>query len=153
MKRGKILYVRGSFAPINFSSYNVQEIGLLKGFCNLGFDCDFIYLTNKTMPSWEYTVSNHVLRVIPMHGIRVLRTRINFNILKSEFLDQYDLIISAEYGQIMTYLLSKVSDKVIMYSGPYYNLFKIPFVSLVYDFLFTKAINKNCKGKFVKNLY
>ena len=51
----------------------------------------------------------------------------------------------------MTYLVSKKTQNVVLYSGPYYNLFKLPFVSPFYDLFFTKSINKNCKAKFVKS--
>lgn len=149
---GKILYVRGSFAPINFKGYNVQEIGLGKAFCALGYDFDFIYLSKKKEPEWEYKIDNHVLRVIPKRGIRMMRTRYNHKILNTNFLKQYKYIISAEYGQIMTYSLSKRVDNVAFYSGPYYNLFKLPFISPIYDFLFTRKINNRCCAKFVKSI-
>lgn len=147
----KILYVRGSFAPINFKGYNVQEIGLGKAFCSLGYDFDFVYLSKKKEPEWECKINNHVLRVIPKYGIRIMRTRYNYEILDVDFLRQYKYIISAEYGQIMTYLLSKKVNNVAFYSGPYYNLFKLPFVSPIYDYLFTKTINRRCCAKFVKS--
>lgn len=72
--------------------------------------------------------------------------------LNEDFLGQYDFIISTEYGQVMTYCLSKVSKNVVLYSGPYYNLFKLPFMSPIYDFFFTKEINDQCKAKFVKSI-
>jgi glycosyltransferase involved in cell wall biosynthesis len=148
----KILYVRGSFAPINFKSYNVQEIGLGKAFCALGYDFDLIYLSKKKEAEWKHEINGHVLRVIPKRGFRLFRTRYNHEVLDSSFLEQYKYIISAEYGQIMTYALSRRVDNTAFYSGPYYNLFKLPFVSPIYDYLFTKKINKRCRAKFVKSI-
>ncbi|WP_289068317.1 glycosyltransferase family 4 protein [uncultured Bifidobacterium sp.] len=151
MTKGNILYVRGSFAPINFKKYNVQEIGLGKAFCRLGYNFDFVYLTDKNADEWHYVISGNRLRIIPIKGTRVFRTRLNCKILDPKFLQKYDMVISAEYGQIMTYLLSTICKNLVLYSGPYYNLFKIAPFSYLYDFLFTKTINTNCKAKFVKS--
>ena len=139
MSNKRILYVRGSSAQLNFNKYNVQEIGLGKSFCELAEE-------------WCYKINEHKLRVIPTKGMRLFRSRINLKILNSNFLSRYDLIISSEYGQIMTYLLSRKNKNVLLYSGPYYNLFKIPFISPIYDFLFNQSINNNCRAKFVKSV-
>lgn len=150
--KNKVLYVKNSSSKINFNTYNIQAIGLGKAFCTLGFDFDFLFFSKEEKVLSEEIVNNHTLRIISKKGIRVLRSYICKEILDENFLNMYDFVISTEYGQYMTYALSKISDNIVMYSGPYYNLFKIPFVSQIYDLLFTKKINQNIRHKFVKSI-
>lgn len=149
----KILFVRTVPQDFNPNGYNVQGFGLGKAFCKMGYDFDFISFTKgKEESSVYYEYNGHKLNFIKKKRFRWFRTGINLNILKED-LDKYDFIITNEYGQYMTYAFSqsKFSDKVVMYSGPYYNLFKIPFASPFYDVLFSKKINKGLKHKFVKS--
>lgn len=149
----KILFVRTVPYDFNVNTYNVQGFGLGKAFCRLGYDFDFLYFSKKGNSEYIlYEENGHKLKVISKPRIRLFRTGICMEICNKEFLKQYDFVISCEYGQYMTYALSKASDNVVMYSGPYYNLFKLPFVSPIYDALFTKSINKNIKYKFVKSI-
>lgn len=148
----KILFVRTVPYDFNANTYNVQGFGLGKAFCRLGYDFDFLCFSSKEEK--EYVLceeSGHKLTVIVKKRLRVFRTGINLSICSKEFLSQYEFVISCEYGQFMTYALSKASDNVVMYSGPYYNLFMLPFMSPIYDAIFTKSMNKNLKCKFVKS--
>ena len=52
----------------------------------------------------------------------------------------------------MTYLCSRNSNNVSMYSGPYWNMFMLRFTSFIYDALFIKSMNKKLNGKFVKSV-
>ena len=54
--------------------------------------------------------------------------------------------------QLETYLISCKSNRVAMYTGPYYNMFLPKCFSPIYDFLFTKRINRQIKHKFVKSV-
>lgn len=149
----KILFVRTASNEINLNQYNLQGVGLGKAFVDLGYDFDYLYLSKKDeYEKIVYENNGHRLMMISKHRIRVFRTGICPKICSREFLSQYEYVISCEYGQYMTYLLSKNSDNVIMYSGPYYNLFKIPVTSYAYDALYTKAENENIKYKFVKSV-
>ncbi len=149
--KGKVLYIKNSSSKVNLNTYNVQAVGLGKAFCELGYDYDFVFFSNEEKIVQETDISGCKLRIISQKGIRVLRSYICPSILNKEYLEKYDFVITTEYGQIMTYLLSKKSPNVILYSGPYYNLFKLPFVSPFYDLMFTKSINSRCKVKFVKS--
>lgn len=149
----KILFVRTAPNEFNPNTYNVQGFGLGKAFCRLGYDFDFLGFTKKTTD--EYILAEeegHTLRVILRPRIRVLRTSLCFKLLNKEFLSQYDYIISCEYGQLMTFALSRLVDNIILYSGPYYNMCLIPFMEPFYDALFCKRMNKNIKYKFVKSV-
>ena len=43
----KILYVRTGPYDLNINSYNVQEVGLAKAFCRLGYNIDVIVFKKK----------------------------------------------------------------------------------------------------------
>lgn len=149
----RILFVRTVPQDFNPNGYNVQGFGLGKAFCKLGYDFDFVSFTKgKAESKTIYECNGHKLNFIKKRRFRWFRTGINLSILNDD-LDKYDFIITNEYGQYMTYAFSqsKYSDKVVMYSGPYYNMFKIPFVSPLYDRLFSPKINKGIKHKFVKS--
>lgn len=149
----KILFVRTVPYDFNPNTYNVQGFGLGKAFCKMGYDFDFLYFSKDRHE--EYTLieeNGHRVKVISKPRIRIFRTGVCTEICKCEFLGQYDFVISCEYNQYMTYALSKYSENVAMYSGPYYNLFFFPFVSPLYDLFFTKKINRNIRCKFVKSL-
>lgn len=148
---GKILYIKNSSSKVNLNTYNVQAVGLGRAFCKLGYDYDFLFFSNEERFVQEEIVDGHKLRILTKKGIRILRSYVCPAALNKDYLESYDFVISTEYGQIMTLLLSKRVDNVVMYSGPYYNLFKLPFMSLIYDLLFTKKINNNIKYKFVKS--
>lgn len=151
MVKRRILYIKNSSSKVNLNTYNVQAVGLGKAFCRLGYDYDFLFFTNEDKVIQENTICGHQMRVLCKRGLRILRSYYCREVLDQDYLKQYDFVISTEYGQLMTYFLSKVSDNIVLYSGPYYNLFKLPFVSPIYDALFTKTINYNIKCKFVKS--
>lgn len=151
MKNKKILYVRSGPYKVNLNSYNLQEVGFSKALCDMGFNCDIVYYSHFNKDEEIYKNNNCKVRVLWRKGIKVLRTGIYPQILKKEFLNNYDLIIATEYSQIMTILMSKLSDNVVVYNGPYYNLFKIKFIEKIYDNLFVNHINNNVKQIFVKS--
>lgn len=149
----KVLFIRSTPYDEDPNGYNVQGIGISKAFCRLGYDCDYLSTKKRNQRKYVfYEYNGCKARLIEFPRIRILRTGINKRICNENFLNKYDIIISREYNQIMTYLLSEKSNRVVMYSGPYWNMFMIPFMSRIYDFLFTKKINKNIKYKFAKSV-
>lgn len=148
-----ILFVRTVPYEFDAASYNVQGFGLGKAFCKLGYDFDFLCFSKKGRSEYIlFETNGHRIKVITKPRFRWLRTGICPEIINSSFLQQYEFVISCEYSQYMTYAMSKVSDNVVMYSGPYYNMFFVPFSSVFYDILFTKKMNRNIKHKFVKSV-
>lgn len=148
----KILFLRTPPTDINPTSYNNQQIGLGKAFCRLGYDFDFITFKKKDHKEWIFFEYNGCrAKYIEVPRKRFLRWGLNKNLLNKEFVNQYDVIICQEYYQLMTYLVSRHTEKVVMYSGPYTNLFMLPFSSTIYDFLLTKRINRQIKLKIVKS--
>lgn len=148
----KILLVRTMPYDFDPTSYNVQEIGLGKAFCRLGYDYDYVTVKKKNQKEWVfYEYEGHTARWIEIPRIRIFRMGINLSILKKDYLKQYDHIICREYYQVMTFLLSQRASNVSMYSGPYWNMFFFSFVSPIYDFFVTRKMDKSLKGKFVKS--
>lgn len=145
----KLLYVRSGPYELNFDSYNLQEVGLAKAFCEKGIDIDILYYSKENR-NQEIKYSGHTINILWRKGIKLLRTGIYPSILNKSFLSQYDYVIASEYSQIMSVLLLLLHDNVFIYNGPYYNLFKIPFMEKIYDRLFSSFINNRAKKIFCK---
>lgn len=150
----QILLVRSTPNDLDINAYNVQQVGIGKSLVNKGYNYDFITF-KKHAPRKEtvfYEKDGCRAKCIELPRTRVLRWGINTDICKKEFLDQYDLIICQEYYQLETYLISCKSNRVAMYTGPYYNMFLPKCFSPIYDFFFTKKINQQIPYKFVKSV-
>lgn len=150
MKR--LMYLRsGPYEP-DISGYNMQEMGMLEEFCKRGYDCDLFYYGKKTRTEVIESKGNDGrLTINFIKGVRLLRSGIYPELLNKAFLKQYDVIITSEYSQIMTVLISSLHSNVYCYNGPYYNLFKLPFIEPIYDLLFSKRTNMNIKSFFCKS--
>lgn len=147
----RVLYIRSAPYKVNLNSYNLQEVGFSKELCKKGIDCDIIYYSDEDKDQLIYEYGANKVTILWRKGIRIIRTGIYPKILNDKFMNKYDLIITTEYGQIMSLLCSKYNPKVVLYNGPYYNMFKIPLVEKIYDILFVKRINKNMDKIFTKS--
>lgn len=151
----KILLVRSTPGDLNIGGYNVQQIGLGKAFVDMGYNYDFITLKKDKTKCTEtvfYEKNGVKARCLEKPRTRVLRWGINLDICSSDFLSQYDLIICQEYYQLESYLMAKHSSNVVLYSGPYYNMFLPKFVSPFYDFFIGPKLNSLVKVIFVKSV-
>ena len=148
-KMKRILYVRSGPYQVDPNSYNLQELGLAAAFHNEGIQCDVVYY-HKSKNYDEIIEKNGIqIKILWRHGIRLLRSGVYPSLLKKNFLNQYDAVICSEYSQIMSVLFIKKA-KTYIYNGPYYNLFKIPPMELLYDKLFCNYIDKYAKKVFCK---
>ena len=145
----RILYVRSGPYVLSFNNYNLQEVGLGSAFCRKGYDFDLVYYSKENR-NQIINVEENKLTILWRKGIKVLRTGIYPFLLKRDFLGQYDMIIVSEYSQIMSYLIAIRHPNVYIYNGPYYNLFKFPFIEPIYDKLFCKKINHKMRKIFCK---
>lgn len=150
-----ILLVRSGPYQVDPNSYNLQEIGLAAAFANYGIKCDVVYYHKRDNYNEKFKKGNTEVKVLWRRGIRLLRSGIYPELLESKFLSNYDAVICSEYSQIMSVLFAK-KIKTYIYNGPYYNLFKLPFIEPIYDKLFSKKINDNvelvfCKTKLAEN--
>ncbi len=97
MNKGRILYIRSGPYELSFDSYNLQEVGLGKAFCEAGYDFDILYYTKKNNHNQLIETPNNQLRILWRRGIKLLRSGIYPQILKKKFLSQYDAVIVSEY--------------------------------------------------------
>lgn len=148
-----ILYLRNFASQVNANVYNLQEIGLCKSLVRKGFNCDIIYYSEKKGMTKEviYENGNNQLRIFWMSALKLLSNSVFFLALKKNFLNHYDLVITTEYNQVMTYLISrKKINKLALYHGPYkdndktvvqkiYDLFCLPTIINKVDSVFTKS--------------
>ena len=138
----KVLFVRTPPYDLNFGKYNVQQIGMGKAFCEMGIDFDFVTFKKNNCRTWTtFEKNGHKCTVIEVPRFKLFRWGINKKLLDANFLKQYDLVISQEYYQLMTYLISKKTPLTVMYTGPYWNLFHLKISSILYD-----LFNYDCKG-------
>ncbi len=148
-----IAFIRSTPYDGRTNIYNDQGVGITKAFCQLGYNCDYIDFKKKNQTTQIiFEHDGFVGRHIQLPRIRFFRTGLNRYLYTKEFIEKYDLIICREYNQLNTFLISRKTDKVVLYSGPYWNMFMIKPMSLLYDKMFTKSIDKNIKYKFTKSV-
>ncbi|ASR48662.1 glycosyl transferase [Paenibacillus kribbensis] len=149
----KILYLRNFASQVNGASYNLQEVGLGKALVRKGYDCDIVYYNNhkETRLEQVYRHEGCTLRIIWLHGFKFLSNSIYRDVLKDSFLAAYDLIISTEYNQMMTYLLSrKCPDKLVLYHGPYRDHTHV-LLRKLYDVLLLPKVAKSVRRTYAKS--
>lgn len=150
----KILLVRATPNDLDIKGYNVQQVGLGKEFVKHGYDYDFVTFkkninSRNELVFFEY--NNHKAKCIELPRMRFFRWGINIDICDKGFLDQYDLIICQEYYQLQSFLVSRKSNRVVLYNGPYYNLFMPKWFSPIFDKIIGPRLDKQIKIKFVKS--
>ncbi|WP_379293017.1 glycosyltransferase family 4 protein [Paenibacillus provencensis] len=149
----KILYLRNFASTVNRSSYNLQEIGLGKAFVKKGYDCDIIYYSTDSLVKVEeiFNYNNNRLSIMWMKGIKFLSNSIYTSVLSKKFLEPYDLIITTEYNQLMTPLLTLLAPhKTVLYHGPYRDN-NNKAVRTIYDMVFKSFLAKKIKTVYVKS--
>lgn len=148
----KILMVRPAPWDSDFKAYNIQEVGLGKAFCRLGYDYDYICMSTNPKPMWTfYEYEGCCGRYIEKPRRRVLRWAFNREVVSRDFLKDYDIVISREYYLPMTSQIAKHHDNVSMYNGPYWNMLMPKFIAPLYDLFVTRKMVKNLKHVFVKS--
>lgn len=149
----KILYLRNFASKVNGASYNLQEVGLGKALVRKGYDCDIVYYNDRKETHLEqvYRHAGCTLRIIWLHGFKFLSNSIYRDVLKDSFLAAYDLVITTEYNQIMTYLLSrKCPEKLALYHGPYRDNTHA-LIRKLYDVMLLPKVTKSLRRTYVKS--
>ncbi|WP_258296225.1 glycosyltransferase family 4 protein [Paenibacillus peoriae] len=149
----KILYLRNFASKVNGDSYNLQEVGLGKALVRKGYDCDIVYYNDRKETHLEqvYRHEGCTLRIIWLQGFKFLSNSIYRDVLKDSFLDAYGLVITTEYNQIMTYLLSrKCPDKLALYHGPYRDNTHA-LIRKLYDIMLLPKVTKSLRCTYVKS--
>ncbi len=154
MSKGKIMFLRSYPSVLNFDTYNIQQFGMGKAFNELGYDFDFYTYTN-TNPTSRVIYENDngtKTRCIEIKGWKLSCWGIIPQLLNKRKLAEYDAIICQEYYQIMSFLLCSITNKVSIYAGPYWNMFRSKAASWLYDLLFVPTIRKRAKCVFTKSV-
>ncbi|MFC7371383.1 glycosyltransferase family 4 protein [Fictibacillus iocasae] len=147
----KVLIIRNFASEVNIDSYNLQEIGMGKAFVKRGYDCDVIYYNNKNFDQMVYQHNQHKLTVKWTKAIKFMSNSIYLSLLNKRELKGYDMIISTEYNQIMTFLLSVYcKDTLYLYHGPYRDN-NNKLIRSLYDAFLTPIIARNIKKVYVKS--
>ncbi|AYA78078.1 glycosyl transferase [Bacillus sp. Y1] len=148
----RVLIIRNFASEVNISSYNLQEIGLGKALVRRGYNCDVVYYSDKnTSDELIYEENGKKLIVKWTKAKKIMSNSIYYSLLKKSLLNQYDIILTTEYNQIMTFLLSILCpNKLYLYHGPYRdNNHKL--IQKVYDLFFTPIISKRISKVFTKS--
>ncbi len=149
----QVLYVKNKSQKVDFFSYNLQEIGLCSALVRQGFDCDIVYYSDEKINRKKciYQYGKNKLHAFYMHAYKVMNNSIYLNLLNKKFLNQYDLVITTEYSQIMTYLLSQLcKEKLVLFHGPYKDN-RRAMIHKIYDMVFIRSMKKNLRNIFVKS--
>ena len=136
----------------DYKAYNIQEVGLGKAFCRLGYDYDYICMQSQPRPEWVFYEYNGCKgRYIEKPRRRILRWAFNKEVTSRDFLRQYDIVISREYYLPMTCQIAMHHDNVALYNGPYWNMLMPKWISPFYDMFITRKMIKHLKHVFVKS--
>lgn len=146
----KLLLVRPFANVMNIRSYNSQEIGLCKAFCKCGYDCDIVYFSTVNRSEQIFSNGKNKVTLIWKRGIKFGTMAIYLKYLNPIRLKVYDVIITNEYNQIMSILLTLVHRNVYIYHGPYFNTFQLDKQMKFYDQISVPICNRFAKGIFTK---
>lgn len=142
LRRVKILIIRSypSYMTVKDSTYNIQEVGLAKALVRRGHVCDVVFWTDRQEEIVDIPVGQTgIVHVFYKRGKTGLKNSIFMNC--DALFDQYDILQSAEYHQIQTWLLARNRpDKTVVYHGPYYSPFnkRYNLMCKVFDSVFLK---------------
>lgn len=120
----KILIIRNypSYMDVEKNTYNIQEVGLAKALVRKGNVCDIVFWTDKDEKEVAIPVDDRgKVTVFYKHGKTALKNTVYSGC--DELFAQYDVLQTAEYNQMQSWILAKkYPEKHIVYHGPYYGL-------------------------------
>ena len=95
----KVAIVRSFPSNISISdnTYNVQEIGLAKGFLDLGHECDIYWYTSSDDYKDEIKYKNSIINFFHCKSKKILYYGLFSKKTLNSIGDNYDLIVSNEY--------------------------------------------------------
>lgn len=153
--KDNILYLRNFASTVDLNSYNLQEIGLCKELVKKGYNCDIVYYSEEKEIKEEvlFEYQSKKLKLLWVPSLKIFSNSIFPKVLTHTFLSKYKTIITTEYSQFMTFLLSKLKRKdtqLFLYHGPYKDEGKL-LIRKIYDFFFLKEVIRKVNRVFVKS--
>lgn len=142
----KILIIRNypSYMDVEKNTYNIQEVGLAKALVRKGNVCDIVFWTDKKEKEVDIPVDNTgKVTVFYRYGNTILKNTVYTGCEK--LFAQYDVLQSAEYNQMQSWILAKrFPEKHIIYHGPYYAAFnrRYNLMCTIFDLIFLKRYLK-----------
>lgn len=142
----RILIIRSypSYMDVEKNTYNIQEVGLAKALVRKGHVCDIVFWTDKEEKNITIGVENYGnVNVFYRQGKTALKNTVYTNC--AELFKQYDILQTAEYNQMQSWLLAKqYPKKTIIYHGPYYSHFnkRYNLMCSIFDMFFLKRYLK-----------
>ena len=163
-KNMKILIIRNypSYMDVDRNTYNIQEVGLAKALVRKGNICDIVLWTDMEEKEVSIPVDSYgSVKVFYRHGKTALKNTVYTGC--DDLFEQYDVLQTAEYNQMQSWILAKkYPKKTIIYHGPYYSPFnkRYNLMCFVFDRFFLKRYLKlgtnfitksNLAQKFLEN--
>lgn len=155
----KIAIFRTDSSTQDPASYNSQEMGLARGFQELGHAVDII-MASSTGRYSEKTVdgSSEAIRVIelPFRRIPVLNEPVYLTAGKLLRREQYDYVQVNEEGNFASYLIARVCHKEGLRFGIYQGMYRIlsgrkwSLYEAIHHKLFRPMLRKHSVGAFCK---
>ena len=126
------------------NTYNIQEVGLAKALVRKGNICDIVFWTDKEEKEVNLPVDNvGKVKVFYRHGKTALKNTVYTGC--DNLFAQYDVLQTAEYNQMQSWILAKkYPKKHIIYHGPYYATFnkRYNLMCTVFDLFFLNRYQK-----------
>jgi glycosyltransferase involved in cell wall biosynthesis len=147
-----VIIFRNFANEVNLRTYNLQEIGLGKAFLKMGYNCEIVYYSKEfNKDETIYTNNGCSLIIKWRRATKILNNGVYFSELIHQKLNNYEYIITTEYNQIMSFLLSFIvkKNKLILYHGPYKDQSK-KIVHNLYDFFITPFMTRRIAKTFTK---
>lgn len=143
----KILIIRNypSYMDVKKNTYNIQEVGLAKALVRKGNVCDIVFWTGKEEKEINIPVDYNTgaVTVFYRRGKTALKNTVYTGC--DELFAQYDVLQTAEYNQMQSWILAKrYPEKLIVYHGPYYAAFnkRYNLMCIVFDLFFLNRYRK-----------
>lgn len=155
----KIAIFRTDSSSQDPASYNSQEMGLAKGFAELGNTVD-IFMASSTSNYSVRSVDgmNDAIRVIelPFRIIPLLDEPLYLGFGKILRKEQYDYIQINEEGNLASYLIARACHKARLRFGIYQGMYRVlsgrkwALYERLHQSLFRPFLRKHCVGAFCK---
>lgn len=148
----KILIMRNMATVVNVGKYNLQEIGLAKALTSMGHECTIVYYSKNKERQVEYfDVGEGKIKVVFEYGLNIANMAVYYRLFNEKFFDQFDIIQSSEYRELMTVVLPLFTKAKIVMSNGLYQDNRFSTLNKLFDCLFLRTLRKKYNEIIVKS--